>query len=375
METSSSPTQEGGSAERDSEIGDSCVLDPLPLATPGVIAGRLSRFLWQEEAPDEVLVAAAAAARSPSAVSELASSMLEDARARAGVGAFFSSWLRLGDLPSLTKEDVALPQELVASMQKEAPAFGVSVTLDGDGLFETLMTGDYTFMDEVLARHYGVSGVTGNQLREVAFERPERIGILIGAGVLTRFSGSLDPPWPPRRYWLAEETLLCDRVGFIAPLASVPRLGTYETIREELEFITNPHDCNLCHESINPIGLAFSAFDTLGRFNPVDEVGMPVRTAGTIPQGFAWDEELMVADAADMIRQFIKEPGVRRCFSARWLEYALNPVPRPADREVRELRADLQCSLSMVHSAFEAVGGDIRVLIAAVTATPAFLSP
>lgn len=363
-----------GGAQGGGEVDDSCAAEPETVVSPDVLAGRLSRFLWQEE-PDEALKAAVAAARSLEAVNELALSMLEDARARVGVAAFFSSWLRLGDLPSVSKESVELPQALVASMQKEAPALGVGIVLDGDARFETLMTASYTFMDGTLAQHYGVSGIVGSELQQVSFERPERIGILMSAGVLTRFSGGLNPPWAPRRYWLVEETLLCDRGGVPAPQANnFPRSEDYATIREDLEHQTSHRDCIVCHESINPVGLAFSAFDTLGRFNPVDEVGMPVRTAGTIPPGFAWDQELTIADAADMIRQFIKEPEVRRCFAARWLDYALTPSPRPEDREVRELRPELQCSLSQAHAAFEATDGNIRALIGAVAATPAFAS-
>lgn len=379
-------SQSGGSSAQGGEsseggggsmVPESCSADSFPLAPPEVVAARLSRFLWQEETPDQGLEDAAAAARSPEAVSELALDMLDDTRARAGVAAFVSSWLRLGDLPTLSKEDVDLPQELVASMQKEAPAFGTNVILDGDGRYETLMTASYTFMDETLARHYGISGVTGDELRQVPFEQSERIGILMGAGVLTRFSGALDPPWAPRRFWLTYETLLCDKDAIPVALDSVPRMGTYPTIRDELEAITAPDkgDCHLCHESVNPVGFAFSAFDTLGRFDPLDEVGMPVVTAGTIPAGLAWDQELEVADAADMIRQLIEDPKVGRCFAARWLDYALKPDPRPEDSDVVKLGSELQCSLSLAHSAFEAADGDVRVLVAAIAGTPAFLSP
>ena len=90
------------------------------VVSPEVLAARLSRFLWQEE-PDEALKAVAAAARSLEAVNELILSMLEDARARVGGAAFFSSRLRLGDLPSVPKKSVELPLALVVTMQKEAP--------------------------------------------------------------------------------------------------------------------------------------------------------------------------------------------------------------------------------------------------------------
>jgi hypothetical protein len=260
-------------------------------------------------------------------------------------------------------------------MLKEAPAFGTSVVLDGDGSYQTLMTATYTFMDETLARHYGVSGVTGDELRQVRFDRPEQIGILMGAGALARFSGALNPPWPPRRFWLVHETLLCDVAAIPAALQGVPRMTTYPTIREQLEAQTSPQMCDICHVSINPIGLAFAAFDTLGRFSPLDEVGMPVVTAGTVPAGLGWYTDLTIMDAADLIRQLIQDSRVRRCFAARWLDYALKPEPRPDNWEVNRLGPDLQCSLSQAHSAFEAAGGDIRALIAGTAATPAFLSP
>ena len=109
-----------GGAQGGGEVDDSCAAEPETVVSPDVLAGRLSRFLWQEE-PDEALKAAVAAARSLEAVNELILSMLEDARARVGGAAFFSSRLRLGDLPSVPKKSVELPLALVVTMQKEAP--------------------------------------------------------------------------------------------------------------------------------------------------------------------------------------------------------------------------------------------------------------
>jgi hypothetical protein len=359
---------------------------PPQLPAAAVLATRLARFLWDAE-PDNALkarlVAAAVAADSPAAVTSLAREMLADARAEQGLTAFFSSWLRLADLadPSRVKKDdtTVLTPQLIASMQREAPTFGTHVVLHGDARYQTLMTAPYTFVDETLAHHYGMSGVTGSELRKVEYGTPERIGVLGGAGVLTRFSGPMNPASPPRRYWLVFEAMLCADGNLPSPPVFGAPYDSALPIRRALETMTAPDTCIPCHSAVNPIALAFLKLDSFGRFWEQDAQGRPFDTTGTLPttglglHGLELDQPLSIANQPDLIQKLATRPGARRCFAARMLDYALEPGPLQST--FLSLGGLDRCSLEHAAHAFEAADGDIRALMVAVTSTPAFLAP
>jgi hypothetical protein len=351
-----------------------CPSDTGAIAPASVLAIRLARFLWNENAASAELQTEVNGVASAGQMKDIAVRMMADPRARVGIAAFFSSWLRLNDLDTVAKPGSVMTPELVVSMQKEAPSFGASIVLDGDGRYETLMVAPFTFVDETLAAHYGIVGVSGTEMRMAPYPTVGRIGILEGAGVLARYSGSLQPPWPPRRFWLMYEAMLCDSDALPPAIQNSGRIPGM-TIRDDLLTRTSGAPCNACHVTVNPVGLAFSFFDTFGRYEPLDANGVPLQTAGAVPGGLAVRAGLEVADGSDLIRQLAARPEVRRCFAARMLDYALNPVARPASESVDLLPLALQCSLNQAHAAFEASGGDIRELIAAITETQAFVTP
>lgn len=358
---------------KDGECVDAAETCPgVDLAPSTEIANRLARFLWNvPSAPDDLLLRVAM--NTPEDVSEVAALMLIDRRAQAGVSAFVRSWLRLDDLASLQKPGAIMTSDLIASMQNEAPAVAVAVILEGDAKYNTLLRAPFTYVNEVLARHYGIGGVVGSEMRKVEFGTPERIGILTGAGVLARFSGTLNPPWPPRRYWLVYETLLCDSAALPPAIPQSARFDSAVTIREDLEMNTSRAPCNACHVTVNPIGFTFSRFDTFGRYASLDERGAPLNTTETVPSGLTLRTGLSAVDAADLIAQLTSRSEVRRCFAARLLDYALHPGPRASSSLVDVLPPVLQCDLTRAHAAFEASGGDIKQLILAIVQTGAFL--
>lgn len=342
-------------------------------ASPSVLATRLSRFLWNQENPGEDLLADVAKVNSASDMKSLAIRMMADSRARDGLSAFFRNWLRLDDLGTIQKPDGIMTPDLVASMQKEAPAFGVSIVFDGDGRYESLMLAPFTFVDQTLAAHYGIAGVTGAEMRKVDYPDSARVGILEGAGVLARYADAQNPPWPPRRFWLMYETMLCD--SGVLPAAAVGSSKTEGlTIRQDLEMRTSVAPCNGCHVTVNPIGLAFSDFDTFGRYWPFDETGSPFQTSATVAAGLTLTASVAFDDSSDLIRQLALRPEIRRCFAARVLDYALHPATRSASAPIDRLPLELQCSLDKAQASFESSGGSIPELIEAITATPAFIA-
>lgn len=349
--------------------------DAATWADRDLIAARLSRFLWNQVTPDAAIVSAVRAAVSAGAVGEVARGMLSDPRARDGTAAFFTWWLRLRDLSTQPKADPTgvFTAEVRAALQQEAPAFGTSVILDGDGRYETLMTAPYTFMNETIAAHYGVAGVTGSQLRQVPFGTPDRVGLLGEASVLARFAADAVVSWPPRRFWLVKQTLLCtigldsavpiNTSGFV--IAASPSL------RQQIETITAPAMCRPCHAAVNPLGDAFIKFDSLGQLATGGFAGPYDDASGTLPAGAGgyFSADLSFTGQPDFMRQIAARPEARDCFAWIALNFA---VDRPASPEVNTFSIGLRPSLAVVTPAFEA-SGDIRALLVAIVQTPGFL--
>lgn len=372
-----SPESDRGTADQAATDGSSpssdCVDSSPPLAPAGVLARRLVRFLWAEDEAPAALVGRLARADSPEAVMNVARDLLADERARQGVASFIVNWLRLHDLPEIEAPRGALSDDVLRAMRDEAPAFAAHVIFDGDALYKTLLTAPFTFMNEPLSQHYGVDSVSGSSMRRVSYDTPERAGILGGAGVLTRFSGAMDPPWPARRYRLVYETLLCDAPAVQAHSPDVRRDPSLP-IREEISRLTAEASCQACHATVDPVGFTFLKLDAFGRFREADDEGRPFDTSADIPAGMGISEPLRATGQPDLVEQLAGRPEVRRCFVARLLSHAVDPAPLPSSEPV-EIDSALECSIDEAHASFEASGGDLRELLVAVTGTPAFLSP
>jgi Protein of unknown function (DUF1592)/Protein of unknown function (DUF1588)/Protein of unknown function (DUF1585) len=352
------------------------VPDPSPrspswtLAAPGELAGRLSRLLWHGDPDDSVLQALAAKPRTPEGVSQVAAGMLSDRRGRDGIRAFFKWWLLLDTLPALEKDDLGgvLDGRLRASMVEEAPALGVYLTLETTGTFPELLRAPFTFMDERLARHYGITGVSGDELRKVPYppEQP-RVGVMSGAGVLSLFASLADPSWPAKRGWLVTDQLLCTPVirSFLPP----PSIDRQRSIRSQMIEMTKNVACTGCHKVLDSPGFAFIGFDSFGRWRPEAGHG-PGETAGWIPSEIMPDSPKFDG-AAELAELLAVRKETARCFVRQWLQYALDPrgVVRGPISE------DLAASVASALGAFEHSGLVLRELVLAITRTEAFTRP
>ena len=253
-------------------------------------------------------------------------------------------------------------------MAEEAPALGVHLTLEAAGTLPELLTSPFTFADERLARHYGLTGVTGPELRKVSYPPGEpRSGLLAGAGVLSVFSSLSNPSWPAKRGWLVTDQLLCTTIArtFLPPVTPDPQ----RSLREQMITMTAPGNCMGCHRILNSPGFGLIGFDSFGRWRP-EPVHQPGETAGSIPAQIMPDEPSF-AGARELAALLSARREVSRCFTRQWLQYALDrggvvrgPVP-PA----------WVASLDRVVARFEASGLSLRELILAVTASDAFLGP
>jgi hypothetical protein len=239
------------------------------------LASRLSYFLWSS-APDDQLVTLAAEGRlhEPLVLEKQVRRMLSDPKSEALSTNFAYEWLHLQNLKDFNPDLFLYPEfdkGLAQSMARETELLFDNIVHQDRSILE-LLTADYTFVDERLAKHYGIPNVMGNRFRRVAVTNPNRYGILGHASVLTLTStairtspvqrgkyvmevllGTPPPPAPPNVPALPENSEL--RTGHVAKPLSV---------RERMEEHRANPTCASCHKLMDPIGFSLENFDALG---------------------------------------------------------------------------------------------------------------
>jgi hypothetical protein len=262
--------------------GDSFRISDLELAS------RLSFFLWSS-IPDQELLDVAAGGRlhEPRVLEGQVKRMLGDPRADALVDNFAAQWLRLATIGSVPV-DAAFDENLRQAMLRETRMLLASVIREDRPLGD-LLDASYTFVDEQLARHYGLSGVKGSFMRRVDLQpRDPRRGLL-GQGSILTLTSLPDRTSPVVRGKWVVENLIGAHVP--APPAGVetnldPPPGQQEkmTLRQRLEAHRVQPDCAACHRIMDPIGFALENFDRTGAWRSLDN-GLPVDTRGELPDG------------------------------------------------------------------------------------------
>ena len=264
-----------------------------PVAAPA-LASRLSFFLWGRPPDAELVQAAASGDLSSAAVFDAQlERMLADPRSEALSTRFASQWLRLQDLDKVHPDALRFPdfyEQLARDMRRETETFFNALVQDGGTLID-LLSADYSYMNERLARHYGISGVAGDHFRKVRYARGERRGVLGHGSILTLTSHANRTSPVLRGKWVMEVLLGTPPPP---PPPDVPELeatesaaeGRFLTVRERMEEHRANPACNSCHRVIDPIGLALENFDVTGAWRVRDN-GVPVETAGELYDGTA----------------------------------------------------------------------------------------
>ena len=255
------------------------------------LASRLSYFIWAA-APDEELKKLAAAGRlsAPGVYEKQVTRLLADPRSEALSTRFARQWLRLGDVDTVLPDAVAYPyfdRTLGDAFIKESELFFDSLVREDRSLLE-LLTADYSFVNERIARHYGIPNVTGNAFRRVTLPAARR-GILTHGSVLVLTSVA-DRTSPVMRGKWVMEVLMGSPPP--APPPNVPTLeetkgevaGKVLTVRERMEEHRKNPQCTSCHRVIDPLGLALENFDVTGKYR-IKDAGMPVDPSGTLYDG------------------------------------------------------------------------------------------
>jgi mono/diheme cytochrome c family protein len=256
------------------------------------LASRLSFFLWATGPDDELLRLAERNRLSTPAVREQqVRRMLSDPRAEILSSRFAAQWLRLQDLDKINPDVRFYPdfdQQLKTSMRRETELFFAHLVREDRPVLD-LFSADYTFVDERLARHYGIRGVVGTQFRKIAYPDRRRRGIL-GHGSILTLTSHADRTSPVLRGKWVMDVLLGTPPP--PPPPNVPDLeatgeaedGRLRTVRERMELHRANPACTSCHRMIDPIGLALENFDVTGAWRIRDN-GAPVDAASALYDG------------------------------------------------------------------------------------------
>jgi hypothetical protein len=254
------------------------------------LASRLSFFLWSTIPDDELLTAASQGRlKDPAVLDRQVRRMLADSRAEALVKNFAGQWLFLRNLQSVSPNQDDFPNfddNLRQSMRRETELFFQSILREDRSVLE-LMTADYTFVNERLARHYGIPNIYGTQFRRVKIEDPNRRGLLGQASVLTVTSYPNRTSVVLRGKWILENILGTPPP---APPPNVPALkensaGTKAlSMRELMQQHRGNPTCASCHKILDPLGFALENFDAIGQWRTKEAAG-PIDATGQLADG------------------------------------------------------------------------------------------
>ncbi len=254
------------------------------------LASRLSFFLWSSIPDDELLkVASEGKLKDPPVLDREVRRMLADPRSQALVSNFAGQWLHLRNVRSLLPNSDEFPDfddNLRQSMQQETELLFESIMREDRSVLD-LMTADYTFLNERLARHYGIPDIYGSRFRRVTITDEARKGLL-GQGSILAVTSHADRTSPVvRGKWILENIL---GMPVPPPPPDVPPLKENQegqkprTMREQMaEHRANPV-CASCHKAMDPIGFALENFDAVGAWR-TEEAGVRIDASGELADG------------------------------------------------------------------------------------------
>jgi hypothetical protein len=254
------------------------------------LASRLSFFLWSSIPDDELLDAAARGRlKDPNVLAQQVRRMMADQRAKALVENFAGQWLVLRNIRDAAPDPDLFPdfdENLREAFQRETELFIESQFRENRSVVD-LLTANYTFLNERLARHYEIPDVHGTRFRRVTLPDGRRAGLLGHGSLLTVTSYPNRTSPVLRGKWLLENILGTPPPP---PPPEVPALrdrgenGQPQSVRERLEDHRKNPSCAACHAQMDPLGFALEHFDAVGKWRTVD-AGTPIDASGTLLDG------------------------------------------------------------------------------------------
>ena len=255
------------------------------------LASRLSFFLWSSIPDDELLeVASRGALQDPAVLEHQVRRMLADPRAEALVTNFAGQWLRLRNVPGTnpnTRLFMDFDETLRRAFRRETELFFGSIMREDRNVLD-LLDADYTFVNERLARHYGIPNVYGSRFRRVTLTSENRRGLLGHGSILTVTSQ------PNRTSPVVRGKFILDNLLGAPPPPPPPNVPLLEesplkgTLRERMEQHRKNVVCASCHKTIDPMGFPLENFDAVGAWR-TEDAGAPVDAAGELPDGSTFE--------------------------------------------------------------------------------------
>ena len=305
-------------------------LDPKP-ENPGTIrplsdyeiASRLSYFIWSSMPDEELLSRAERGALTKRATLQAeVERMLQDSKAKALVDSFASQWLTIRNLEIAAPDPDLFPdfdEKLRTAMRKETELFFEAIMREDRSVLEFLDS-NFTFLNERLARHYGIEGVKGEQFQRVSLNKANgRGGILTQASILTITSNPTRTSPVSRGKWILEQILGAPPPP---PPPDVPQLAENQkaiqggSLRQRLEQHRSNPDCAVCHNKMDPLGFAFENFDAIGAWRSLDGK-FPIDASGKLPTGQTFN-------GADELKAILKSQSTFvRSLAEKMLTFAL----------------------------------------------------
>ena len=325
------------------------------------LATRLSYFLWNTMPDDELFaLAEKTALRNPGELEKQVRRMLADAKSRALVDQFAAQWLHLRSLEIVSpnpKQFPAFDPDLRAAMRRETEECFAHVIREDRSVLE-LLDADYTFVNERLAAHYGIAGVSGEEFRQVSTAGTPRGGLLTQASILTVTSNPTRTSPVKRGRWVLEQLLGAPPPP---PPPNVPELkenavDSTASLRVRMEQHRANVSCAACHARMDPLGFGLENFDAIGAWRDKDGE-TPIDASGTLPSGDSFNGPI---ELKGVLRA--RAGQFRRCLAEKMLTYAIGRGVERYDRR----------AIAGITRAIEADGDKFSRLVLAIVESQPF---
>ena len=330
------------------------------------IATKLSYMLWNSMPDDELFAAASAGELSTKEqIAQQARRMLDDDKARDLIGNFHEQWLLLTHVETIAKDPAMYPgydDSLRGLWKEEVDRFIEYAIMEDDGTLDTLLTANYSFMNEQLASFYGddvTESVSGDELRKVSVDPTRRAGLLTTGAVMATHAKA-NQSSPVYRGKFVREQLLCQTLPpppndlIIEP----PELDSSKTTREQFEEISADQACASCHNLMNPVGFIFEHYDGAGLWRDTQN-GKPIDATAEIINS---DLDRVYDGAVDLAGAMAESEQVAQCVALQWMRFSYNRSMGDSDA----------CMIEPINQLFAASGYDIKQLLVELSQTNTF---
>lgn len=336
--------------------------------TPGTtddhaIASRLALALW-DSLPDQKLREAAAKGelRSAEQVRLQAARMMQDPKAKAKLGEFFHQWLPIEEAEDVSKDKKAYPDfddAVLADLRISLEKFVDHVVWSESSDYRQLLQADYLFLNERLAKFYGVTGPKGDEFVPVKFDPAQRAGIFTHPFLLSALSYHKSTSPIHRGVFLTRNVL--GRFLKPPPMAIEfmdDRFDPSLTMREKVTELTSKPNCMGCHVTINPLGFSLEHYDAVGRFRTTDN-NKPINAVSdyTTPDG----TKIRLRGPRDLADHAVTSVDARRGFVRQLFQQTVKQAPAAYGDK----------TLEQLDQAFVSSGQNIRSLVVEVAVTSA----